>query len=389
MNDLLEDLYRQANPFGNFTVTAEVKGTPDYHLFIGGQNKQVDHLNNGIWIDGSGWLAGFGSGRSSVSELTYNKHNPIGPAFAACLGVAEVFRRAIGEAQPDRFSSWYSLFDFEHSEDHSTLSDASYPDTFDLGRVYEVGCGAIGSSFAYLLSLTNWRSTIHFIDFDPVDYPNLSSSLLFTAQHAEQQTNKAQICQELLATTAHIPHAFDGDYSQFVEQGQLTKYPPDLIVCFANDRNVWSTIQANYPPLTFHATTTKSWGINFGRHIPEREWCIMCRFHKEVEHTYVPVCGQVEVPKPKTPAQETLAILPFLSPASAIIVLAELAKLDSASYPVNENFIEYSFKRHRGFFLSTNNGPKRCYVCKDQSQAIYEMISSSSKYNYLMGSPPA
>jgi hypothetical protein len=52
-------------------------------------------------------------------QKTGKDENILGACFAACLGVAEVFRHANGCAQ-DAFSTWYSLFDFQKSRPLAT-----------------------------------------------------------------------------------------------------------------------------------------------------------------------------------------------------------------------------------------------------------------------------
>jgi len=111
----------------------------------------------------------------------------------------------------------------------------------------------------------------------------------------------------------------------------------------ANERNVWSTIQHNYPPLVLHATTTANWGINLGRHLPFQDWCIVCRFGIDNYET-VPVCSQVEI---NTGEQEEdiLGILPFLSNAGAILLLSEIIKSRNEEYNLSKaNFTQFSMK---------------------------------------------
>ena len=109
----------------------------------------------------------------------------------------------------------------------------------------------------------------------------------------------------------------------------------------------------------------------------------MCRFHGEIDSTYIPACGEAQVSEPKK-NEEVLASLPFLSPASAILVLAELAKLGVKGYPVNDNFLEYSFKAgHNGIFLTSTKQPLPCYVCNVQDVDLYRQLISGTKYTVV------
>jgi hypothetical protein len=379
--ELLEMTYLKANPMGTLIINGRLSIPSNTQILIGEGASSINHIEgNSIWIDGAGWLSGVGSKKRDGASLEYNKQNPLGPAFAACLGVSEVFRRAIGVSDDEGYEQWYSLYNFVDGKNPEDLINPSFEEHKDFGVMYQLGCGAIGSSFSYLLSLTKWEGQLHLIDFDSVELHNLSSSLLFTTDDLQVNTYKADACTRILECTGVKPEPHISDYNKFVEDGLLEQFPPDVILCFANDRNIWSTIQQNYPPLTIHSTTTKSWGINFGRHIPLKEWCIMCRFHTEIDSIYVPVCGEASIPT-QNKEDEVLASLPFLSPASAILALSEIAKLGLEKYPVNENFLEYSFKAgHQGIFLPTSKAPTPCYVCKGQDAEIYEQIIRVAKY---------
>ena len=126
--------------------------------------------------------------------------------------------------------------------------------------------------------------------------------------------------------------------------------------------------------------TTPNWAINFGRHIPKKEWCIMCRFGKEIEYEFTPNCGEGEF-KPETTAGKPIqGVLPFSSPSAAVLILAEMAKMPSTNYPVNEDFVEFSMRKLGLDFLTLQRGPEEGCICNDQSTDLYPVEVKSSKF---------
>ena len=134
--------------------------------------------------------------------------------------------------------------------------------------------------------------------------------------------------------------------------------------------------------IAFHATTTKNWGINFGRHIPLKEWCLVCRFESEIKNTMIPTCA-VGVVQIDSQLKEILGMLPFLSTAASVLVLADLAKLSLDGYPVNKDFIQFSMRSIEGVFITYQNPRRPCFVCKNHDASIYPTAIKTSKHWHL------
>lgn len=376
----LQTMMSDADPYGEFSFDDEVVGDGyDQLLVIGDTEKDY---GDSVWIDASGWIAGVGYGLKSTLKTDAGS-NPVGSTFASCLGVAELFRRATGLSEPKPHSRWYSLYAFSNSEKPGSLSNPEYVHEFDFGKIHQVGCGAVGSSLDFLLSLTNWKAEINLIDFDKIDPTNCNRSPAFTAYDAVTEKNKIDVCAGILANGTITPVAFNGDYSQFISQGKFLDNPPNLILSLANERNVWADIQHNCPPIVLHATTTPNWGVNFGRHIPKKEWCILCRFSDEITHEFTPPCSEGEIRGESNgdngdkPIQ---GVLPFLSTMGASMILAEMAKLASSTYPVNKNFIEFSARYNDGGFVQGQRSPKPDCVCNTQHVSGYPNEIQASKF---------
>ena len=372
LKEQLKQNLSQIDPYGKFEF-AEVNSKECSKTLFIGLDKKITALNEGIWVDGSGWVAGIGN---KIPEKSIDRNaslNPTGPAFASCLGVAELFRQATGLPSSGE-PTWYSLYDYSRSTDPATCSCPDYVGSFDFGRIQQIGCGAVGSSLDLLLSFTEWRGTIDLIDFDKVEFTNCNRSLTFSAYDAVNGRKKVDACADVFKGNLN-PIIFDGTYIDFVNAGKFGDSPPDLILCLANEQNVWSTIQNNFPPLTLHATTTPNWAVNFGRHIPKKEWCILCRFADSVEHNFTPVCAEGVVKKATEKEEAVLGVLPFLSTTAAVLILAEMAKLSLLNYPINDDFIEFSTKVPDSEFQQLQRKPDT--NCECTKQPVLEHLAKS------------
>jgi hypothetical protein len=375
--EVLGQMMKDADPFGDF-IFGSISEQDIKQVLLIGQNSRSS-MQPSVRIDGWGWIAGIDYSAELVVQPAYDQ-NPIGPAFASCLGVAEIFRQAVGLPSRNSYSRWYSLFDLERDENPTQLSNPQCHSQLDLGRIYQIGCGAVGSSLDFIFSFTNLKSELFLIDYDKVDFTNCNRSLCLNPLDVIHGRYKVDVCSEVLKSSRFQPLPFVGSYGEFVGRGYFLDNPPDIILCLANEQNVWSCIQHNYPPLVLHATTTPNWGLNFGRHIPLKEWCIMCRFGDEIVHEFTPECstGYLEVAGNKN--ESALGVLPFLSTAGAILILSELAKLGKSEYPVNKNFIQFSMRTPEGSFVKMQRHRKEGCICSEQTLELYPSQITSTKY---------
>ncbi len=370
---LILSMMSQIDPFGKFNLNSVKQNEIDQTLEIGNIK---EHNPQNVWIHGEGWISGCGLSTSPI--FNYQKCiNPIGPSFAACLGSSVLFQRAIDKNSVDINETWHNLYNFSNSNLPPNNIDVNFPKKLNLGNVHQVGCGAVGSSLDYLISLTDLEGNFTLIDNDGIDFSNCNRSLPFTPFHAIESTKKVDICKNTLKSETRQVELFPDLYAKFTDEENFHNLKPDILLCLANENQVWSTIQDNYPPLTLHATTTSNWGINFGRHIPLSEWCILCRFSSHLKDNYVPICetGVIQ----QTNDSAILGVLPFLSPAASVFLLAELIKLSNSNYPINVNFIDYSIKspfNHIKYFRQPNNS---C-TCSKQFPNIYEKYRGFTKF---------
>lgn len=376
LDKVLLDTMISSDPYGNFLLKQFSNTDVDLTIYVGGITPP--HQQS-IVVKGSGWLAGISKGKS-LQAVPHDNTNPVGPSFAACLASAYSFNAAISKAYPDVDTRWYSLLDLTVG-DSPSQSNPSIDSNYHFGKILQVGCGAVGSSLDYLISLMKLNAELGIADFDYVEPPNCSSSLSFTADDSVTTplTKKVDVCDRVLRSGGMIAKVFPDPFTGDI----YSAMNPDLILCLANEQAIWPAIQYNYPPLVYHATTTPNWGINFGRHIPIKEWCIVCRFGI-TDYKFKPVCSTavVEVEKKKI-----LGVLPFLSPSAAIITLAEMLKLSLPGYPSNQNFFQFSFKNLSGAEFIGQQKERRpdCEVCSTQSVDFYPKLRKNSKFFHLLG----
>jgi len=368
---VLLDTMINSDPYGNFQVKQFNDSDVDLIIYVGGTTAQPQRS---IIVKGSGWLAGI-SNSKSLQALRDDNTNPVGPSFAASLASAYAFNAAISKVYPDVDARWYSLLDFTVS-DSPSHNNPPIDNNYHFGKILQVGCGAVGSSLDYLFSLMKLHADLSIADFDSVEPPNCSSSLSFTAWDSVTTplTKKVDVCDRVMKSGGIIAKVFPDPFGAEI----YSAVKPDLILCLANEQAIWPAIQYNYPPLVYHATTTPNWGINFGRHIPIKEWCIVCRFGI-TDYKFKPVCSTAVV---EVEEKKILGVLPFLSPGAAIITLAELLKLSLPNYPLNQNFFQFSFKNLPGAEFIGQQKEKRpdCEVCSTQTFDFYPKLLENSKY---------
>lgn len=380
----IEEALLQVDPYIKLKFDSVDENKVNAICVIGNQIERI--FKRAIWIDCDRWLAGIGTYPRKRYFRKEDSKNILGASFAACLGCSELFRQAIGDKSLQK-ENWFSLWDFKKSSNKDELKNYTYINNWMFGHAHQPGCGAVGSSFNYLLALTEWSGSIDLIDFDNIEYSNCNRSLPFTAYQAVNKIPKVEACGDILNFNPRISsRKFFSDYSQYIEVGNFLKPPPDLILCLANQKDIWRVIQSNLPPIVFHATTTTNWGVNFGRHIPKKEWCIFCRFSEEVKLTDQSntECGKGIIVE-KNNSEPILGVLPFLSPMSALLILTEMAKMAfSKKYPVNFDFVEFSFKKPEGIFLNSTGKIKKCCNCRSQETETYLEPIKKTKYWYLV-----
>lgn len=241
-----------------------------------------------------------------------------GALLASCLAASASFHRMRGLT--DRLRGEFSLWELGRPGGSDGPKDLT---PLDLGRVLQVGVGAVGSSLVFFLALLGLRGEWVLVDGDLVDVSNLNRQLLFSAHDAgypdREPANKARVAAERIGTTSTFSPAWYGEDPDIVSGSY------DLLLALANERGVRSALQARQPPVLLHATTSANWQAQFHRHIAGRDDCIDCRIPPDTPRFR---CGSSSIPFER---REIDAALPFLSASAALMLAAALARLQAGA----------------------------------------------------------
>lgn len=205
------------------------------------------------------------------------------------------------------------------------IEDHPMPEALDFGRMLLAGVGAIGSALVYLLDMMKLQGQLTLLDRDRIELSNLNRSPLFGISHVFANELKTVAAAHYLARHRLETRVVNGTWHEHAER--VAREPYDVWISFTNEDGAWAEVPFQLPPVVLHGTTTSGWGFGAGRHIPRRDDCTLCRMPRpETEFRGPCAEGEIESSETYVPAR---ASLPFLSAASASLVLAELLKLSS------------------------------------------------------------
>jgi hypothetical protein len=360
---------RDADPFGEFRFASKIQDTGDIEIHVG---SGVRRHNRTVTIDAGGWIAFVDHLTTAATGAAREQANPIGPAAAACLGVAEAFKHAVGLRDETPRSI---IFDAYHLvSDQKTPGVASFPNDVDLGKLLIVGGGSVGSATAYFLRVLHLTGELKTVDHDIVKVENFNRSPIFGK--STYGLGKAPAIVTFLDGSRMRATSFEGDWDRFTAEHRRSAYDFDIWLPLANERNVRWSMQNAIPPLMIHASTSRNWAVNFGHHIANRDDCIVDRFP---EATTPLKCAEGKVPAQKG---GTDAALPFLSFLAGLLIVADLVRLKMPGYPQVSN--------HALFWLgdglniqSWDREPRPTCVCQQQPKNIWDKYNATTRYAYL------
>jgi len=241
-----------------------------------------------------------------------------GALLAAGLGANVGLHRLRGmrELPAGIFSLW----------DYGRAGDSQGPRAapLDIGRVLQVGAGAVGCALDFFLSFLGIGGQWQIVDGDQVDVTNLNRQFLFIARDAGfpagQPANKASRVAALLGLPAGASPAMYGDDLAVVNGSY------DVVLALANDNGVRSFLQGRQPTILLHATTSPNWQAQLHRHAAGHDDCIDCRLPAGTPRF---TCATEDV---ETDTGEHFdAAVPPLSGMAGLLLAAELAKLQAGA----------------------------------------------------------
>lgn len=360
---------RDADPFGDFRVVdGECPGSTDVMLCIG--ERQQGASVPIVLVDSSGWLAALSYG-DPVELPPSHTTNRIGAIAAACLGVAQLFKTALGMPVECRLRE--GAFDVSRLR---WLQDSplGWPATLDVGKVLMVGAGSVGSATAYCAKLVGLRGSIDIVDRDTAKVENFNRSPVFGCDTLGQ--TKVQAVASFLDGSGLAATPVEEWWSEFVSRKGRRAFDYDVWLPLANEFDVRRSMQQNVPPLMVHASTGLNWGVNHGRHVPGRDDCLLDRFPSDQSVANL-ICSTAQV---STPAGDVDAALPFASMFAGLLIVADLVRAQLPDYPQVPNRGAFDWYGPMDLIQLSDRIPRRGCVCRDQGQAFHDQFNAASRY---------
>jgi molybdopterin/thiamine biosynthesis adenylyltransferase len=314
-----EQLAREANPRISLPATP-CDRAPVLSIGIGEDTPRAS-----VYAGGARFTARTGA---SPQTLSQDASTLVGSGMAVALAAGYVFRTAL--AMPAVIERSISLWTLQETSD-STGPDACGP--VDIGEVWMIGAGAVGSGLAWWLHHAGVTGKWIIIDGDLVEVSNLNRSLGLFAHHAGltglPPALKAEAAAELIPGAHAFPHWWE-------DWAATDPASPDVLLPLANERTVRPAIAAYSHPATLHASTSPNWTAELHRHLIGRDDCIACRLPDIGTPTFV--CATAPTDSPTNDEQEprTDAALPFLSGAAGLLALAGLLQLQHGQWTTHQ-----------------------------------------------------
>ena len=245
---------RDADPFGFFDASSCTPHSKhDIALCIVDNIPQLP-VTHAVFVNAEGWLASISLERPLLILPTENI-NCVGAIAAACFGVAQAFKIALG-LPADRLlqNGVFDVFEL----DWTKVPNIGPSLQTDIGHLLMVGAGSVGSSAAYCMRMTGVTGQVTILDKDLVKIENFNRSPIFGRQAIG--LNKSKVTTAYLAKSALQAIAHPVWWDEYIEKHDRLTLPFDVWLPLANDRGVRFSMQSNVPPLMIHASTTANWG---------------------------------------------------------------------------------------------------------------------------------
>ncbi len=363
---------RDADPFGDFTITVDRTCRADIELHIGTSASAAGGVP--VFVNASGWLMSLSRDRA-IQLPTDNHRNRLGGIAAACFGVAQMFKIAIG-VQTDLWlrDGVFDLFRLSWSQDNR---QGPWPLALAVGEILMVGAGSVGSSAAYCARLSGLSGSIETVDRDTVKVENLNRSPVFGKSNLG--LSKAEAVARFLAGSNLRATAVPAWWDEYITGRPRSSFKFDVWLPLANEFGVRLAMQHSVPPLMIHASTTSNWGVNHARHLPGRDDCLADRFPGDTPALDLACStGQVKIDEASVDAA-----LPFASLFAGLLIVAELVRLQLSDYPHIPNFALLDWYGSLDVIQAWNRIPRDGCICRDQGRTFHDLLNGETKYRAL------
>lgn len=373
LGSLVLDQMRDADPFGEFQVNGRGVAAADVTLIIGERPAAIAAKPT-VFVGASGWLASL-SLEGPIALPPASDGNLLGGIAAACLGVGQVFKIALGLPAAGLLRDGvFDLFRLGWSTD---FRPGPWPEEMNIGRALMVGAGSVGSSAAYCMRLGGLAGSILIVDRDIVKIENLNRSPIFGCRTVGLA--KAEAVSGFLAGSSlranPIPHWWDS----FLEQCPRSSFDFDVWLPLANEFDVRSAMQNHVPPLMIHASTGSNWGVNHARHIPGRDDCLADRFEKVISSSML-ACSTGKV---ETEGAIVDAALPFASMFAGLLVAADLVRAQLPGYPQVPNFALFDWYGPLDTIQAWDRRARNACICREQGRSFHDKFNGDTRYRPL------
>ena len=366
LDEVVMRTLKGADPYGRYEQRPP--RTDDLRLVLGPNG-------NGLVVHGSGWRSYCGRAPSPVPQS--DDLNPFGAAFAV-VAAASRLPHAMEAATIEPV-----LVDtYTWSTDLAPFGTPTVSPHFDLGELWCVGVGSVGSCALFFLGLVTSAFHAVLVDRDVVEVENVRRSALFTSLDALNEEPKINVVgrwlnevgvqqvEPHLAWLDEIPERWLGR-----ELGT-----PVILISAANERSVRPHIENGFPPLQVYGTTGRNWQSTLFRHIPLKDACSLCV--PGAETLQLPALCATAPPASPDDADEDDVALPFLSYAAGLMTAAEIVKVALTGKAVGRNRVFFEPRTPTLVRAVTLNRQAGC-VCKLRNESVHQAAIQGSRFASL------
>ena len=337
---------------------------------------------DGLVVHGCGWGAYCGNAPSPIPQS--DEPNPFGAAFAVIAAASRLQLNTDTVAfEPVSIDTYL----WKPGLPSAVVPKVS-PD-FDLGELWCVGVGSVGSCALFFLSLVTRAFHTVLVDPDAIEVENVTRSALFSWRDAFDREYKVDVASRWLSNAG-----VEGIERQIA---WLDKIPerwrgrkvgtPDILISAANERNVRYEIESGFPPLQVYSTTGRNWQATLFRHIPLSDACSLCVPGSETPQVPAPCATGSPEPTNNNAEQDDVA-LPFLSYAAGLMTAAEIAKLALTSEVVTPNRVFFE-PRIKDLIRAVELSQRQGCVCQRRDATVHEEVIRGSLFTSLSATPTA